>query len=92
MHFATAPAENNAPLHINYSFTPEPDTYCPQEAAALREVVAATHLGGPLLPTVQSAVVHAKMVHQQNWTAEAHELLAAFGLSPQGQPLMQITR
>lgn len=90
MHLATTPDNNE--LRINYSFTPTPDTYCPQEAAALREVVAETHLGGDLLPTVQAAVVHAKMVRQQNWTAEAHELLAAFGLSPQGQPLMAITR
>jgi hypothetical protein len=86
MHLATSTTD----LHINYTMAPEPDTYCPEEAAALLAVVAATHLGGPLLPTVQSAVVHAKMVHQQNWTSEAHKLLADFGFSPQGQPLMTI--
>jgi hypothetical protein len=65
-------------LHL--AATPDTeDTFCPLEDQALREVVAATYLGGPLLPTVQAAVVHAKMVRGENWKAEAHRLLGEFG-------------
>jgi hypothetical protein len=66
-------------LHL--AATPDTDdTFCPLEDQALREVVAATYLGGPLLPTVQAAVVHAKMVYGQNWKAEARKYLGEFGI------------
>lgn len=88
MHLATT--TDPAPLRISYSLAPAADTYCPKEAAALRQVVAETHLGGPLLPTVQSAVVLAKMTREENWTCEALALLEEFGAAPASAALMHL--
>jgi hypothetical protein len=76
-------------MHLHLATPDTPDTYDAAEDAALRAVVAATHLGGPLLPTVQSAVVHARMVHNQNWSAEAFALLEEFGGAPAQHPLLR---
>lgn len=76
-------------LHIAYTTTgpvsyttqaPEPDTFCPREYDALCEVVAASHVGGDLLATVQTAVTTAYMTRRERWQAEARRFLAKYGV------------
>lgn len=76
---------------MHLALTPDTeDTFDATEDQALRAVVAATHLGGPLLPTVQSAMVYAKMVHGQNWYRESLNLLAEFDSAPAPLPAMRL--
>lgn len=89
------------PLRIAYTTTgrvtyttqaPEPDTFCEREYQALCETVAATHLGGDLVTTVQTAVTNAYMTRRERWQAEARQLLEQYGLLPDQPALMAIAR
>lgn len=73
------------PLAI--SRTPSADTFDAREYSDLCEVVAATHLGGDLLPTVQAAVTGAKLSRGETWTAEAQKFL-----SEAARPTMAVVR
>jgi hypothetical protein len=86
-------------LHLAYTTTgpasyttqaPEPDTFCEREYDALCEAVAATHIGGDLAITVQTAVTNAYMTRQERWQAEARALLQKHGLLPDGPAPMCI--
>jgi aconitase A len=73
---------------LTYSITEalEDEEINPQEEAELREVVQAA-LVSCLKTTVQSAVVTAKMVKQQDWSQEGRKLLREYGMEPLPAPM-----
>lgn len=67
--------------------TPQEDTFCEKEYAALCEEVAASLLHpAALLPTVQTAVTTARMTRRENWLAEGRRFLQVHGLVPDAAP------
>ena len=86
MHLhSDTPAAAVAPLRI--AVAPAADTFCPREYRDLCDTVAATHLGGPIEPTVQSAVAAGYLTRGEKWVAEAHVFLSEYN-----QPTMSAAR
>jgi hypothetical protein len=80
MHLAPATTDTYATL--------TEDTFSEHEYAALCEVVAATHIGGPLVHTVQTAVTNAYMTRSERWVSEAKKYMDKHQLTPEYQPVM----
>jgi hypothetical protein len=66
------------------------DTYCEREYAALCEVVNASHIGGPLVHTVQTAVTNAYMTRQERWVKEAQKYMDEHQIKPEYQSVMHL--